>query len=54
MSDINNDDITEKPTEENDDRDAGGHGAQDAGDEPTERDDDKDTGGEGNQDTGDE
>lgn len=53
MSDINNDDIKEEPTEQQDDQDAGGHGAKDSGDEPTERTDDLDAGGEGNQDTGD-
>ena len=54
MSDINNDDIKEEPTEATDDKDAGGHGAQDSGDEPTERKDDLDAGAEGNKDTGDE
>lgn len=54
MSDINDDDITSKPTEAGADRDTGGHGSGDTGDEPTERDEDLDAGGEGSQDTGDE
>ena len=54
MSDINDDDITSKPTEGGADKDAGGHGSKDTGDEPTERDDDLDAGGEGGKDTGDE
>ena len=33
MSDINDDDISTKPTEAGDDRDAGGHGSADTGDE---------------------
>ncbi|HVF31628.1 MAG TPA: hypothetical protein VM933_01215 [Acidimicrobiales bacterium] len=54
MSDLNDDDITTKPTEGGEDRDTGGHGTADQGDEPTEATDDKDAGGEGSQDTGDE
>ena len=54
MSDINDDDITNEPTEDDEDRDPGGEGGRDTGDEPTERDDDLDAGGEGNRDTGDE
>ena len=54
MSDLNDDDITTEPTEGDDDKDTGGHGAADTGDEPTERDDDLDAGGEGALDTGDE
>lgn len=55
MSDLNDDDMsTERPTEDTEDRDAGGEGAEDTGDLPTERDDDLDAGGEGNLDTGDE
>lgn len=44
------------PTEQNEDRDAGGEGTKDTGDEesgPTEADDDRDAGGEGEKDTGD-
>ena len=47
MSDINDDDITTEPTEADEDRDKGGHGAADTGDEPTEADEDRDAGGEG-------
>jgi hypothetical protein len=54
MSDVRDDDIQSNPTEDNEDRDAGGHGAQDTGDEPTEREDDLDAGGEGEKDTGDQ
>ena len=54
MADINEDDITERPTEEMDDKDTGGHGGQDSGDEPTESSEDRDTGGDGNQDSGDQ
>ncbi len=54
MSDINDDDITTEPTEADEDRDKGGHGASDTGDEPTEADEDRDAGGEGPKDTGDE
>jgi|GEM_PF-2033324 len=59
MSDASNtlddDDITSSgPTEDQDDRDAGGDGSADTGDEPTEADEDRDAGGEGSQDTGDE
>lgn len=54
MSDLNDDDITTKPTEDGEDRDAGGSGSSDTGDVPTEATDDKDAGGEGSQDTGDE
>ena len=54
MSDINDDDITTEPTESDEDRDAGGHGAADTGDEPTEADENLDAGGEGPKDTGDE
>ena len=54
MSDINDDDMTTKPTEADEDRDAGGHGAADTGDEPTEADENLDGGGEGPLDTGDE
>jgi len=54
MTDINDDDITTEPTEDEEDRDAGGHGSADTGDEPTEADDDRDTGGDDEQDTGDE
>ena len=54
MSDINDDDMTTKPTEGDEDRDAGGHGAADTGDEPTEADENLDSGGEGPLDTGDE
>ncbi len=55
MSDLNDDDITtEKPTEDNEDRDTGGSGGADTGDEPTEAGEDRDAGGEGEKDTGDE
>jgi hypothetical protein len=54
MSDINDEDITSEPTEADEDRDQGGHGAADTGDEPTEADEDRDVGGEGEKDTGDE
>ncbi len=55
MSDINDDDITtDAPTEAEEDRDQGGHGARDTGDEPTEAVEDRDAGGEGPKDTGDE
>lgn len=54
MSNMNDDDITSEPTEENQDRDVGGGGSQDTGDEPTEADDDLDKGGEGDADTGDQ
>jgi len=54
MSEFNDDDITTEPTEDEDDRDAGGHGSADTGDEPTEAREDRDTGGEGSRDTGDE
>jgi hypothetical protein len=54
MSDLNDDDITTKPTEAGEDRDTGGHGAADTGDEPTEADENLDAGGEGPKDTGDE
>lgn len=51
---LNDDDIeTERPTEEDENLDAGGEGPKDTGDEPTEEDDDRDTGGEGAADTGD-
>ncbi|MEP7114145.1 MAG: hypothetical protein ABI862_12835 [Ilumatobacteraceae bacterium] len=54
QSNINDDDIqTDKPTEDDDNRDAAGHGAKDTGDEPTEAEEDRDTGGEGGADTGD-
>ncbi len=53
MSDINDDDISTKPTEEGEDRDAGGHGSADTGDEPTEANENLDAGGEGPKDTGD-
>lgn len=53
-SNLNDDDIeTERPTEANENRDAGGEGPNDTGDEPTEEGDDRDTGGEGAEDTGD-
>jgi len=52
---LNDDDITASgPTEADDDRDAGGSGANDTGDEPTEADEDRDAGGESGADTGDE
>ena len=55
MSNMSDDDITrEVPTEDTENRDAGGHGAKDTGDEPTEADDDLDKGGEGDADSGDE
>lgn len=54
MSDINDDDITTEPTEDEEDKDAGGHGAADTGDETTEADEDRDAGGEGEKDAGDE
>ena len=54
MSTFDDDDITTEPTEDEEDRDAGGHGAADTGDEPTEADEDRDVGGEGEKDTGDE
>ena len=53
MSDLNDDDITTKPTESGEDKDAGGHGSNDTGDEPTEATDDKDA-GHGSKDTGDQ
>jgi hypothetical protein len=54
MTDFNDDDITTEPTEDDEDRDVGGHGNADTGDEPTEADEDRDPGGGGEQDTGDE
>jgi hypothetical protein len=55
MSDLNDDDIqTDGPTEQGEDRDAGGSGPEDTGDLPTEAEEDRDAGGEGSQDTGDE
>jgi hypothetical protein len=52
---LSDDDMTSSgPTEENDDRDQGGHGSRDTGDEPTEEGEDRDQGGEGPRDTGDE
>jgi hypothetical protein len=54
MSDINDDEISSQPTEDSEDRDAGGHGSADTGDEPTEADENLDAGGEGPKDTGDE
>lgn len=54
MPDIEDDDIKTAPTEDQEDRDAGGHGAKDTGDEPTEREEDLDLGGEAEKDTGDE
>ena len=54
MSDMNDDDITSEPTEDDEDRDTGGASGRDTGDEPTERDEDLDPGGEGDRDTGDE
>lgn len=54
MSDINDDDITREPTEDEENLDAGGHGPKDSGDEPTEGDENLDAGGEGPLDTGDE
>jgi hypothetical protein len=51
---LNDDDIeTSRPTEADENRDAGGEGPKDTGDEPTEENDDRDTGGEGAADTGD-
>jgi hypothetical protein len=53
-SNLNDDDIeSAKPTEADENLDAGGEGPKDTGDEPTEEDDDRDTGGEGAEDTGD-
>jgi len=53
-SNLNDDDIeTDRPTEADENNDAGGEGPLDTGDEPTEDDDDRDTGGEGPADTGD-
>jgi len=54
MSNFNDDDIETQPTEAEEDRDSGGHGAKDTGDEPTEADENLDQGGEGPKDTGDE
>ena len=54
MSDFKDDDISTEPTEDEEDKDKGGHGAADTGDEPTENDEDKDKGGHGAADTGDE
>ncbi|UDY37599.1 hypothetical protein [Dermatobacter hominis] len=54
MSNFSDDDITSEPTEDEEDRDKGGHGTADTGDEPTEAVEDRDAGGEGTQDTGDE
>ena len=54
MSDFSDDDITDEPTESEDDMDAGGHGSADTGDEPTEDGEDRDAGGHGGADTGDE
>lgn len=55
MSDINDDDISrDKPTEDEENLDEGGHGSRDTGDEPTEADENLDGGGEGPLDTGDE
>jgi hypothetical protein len=53
-SNLNDDDIeSNRPTERDDNLDAGGEGPKDTGDEPTEDSDDRDTGGEGAADTGD-
>lgn len=55
MTNMNDDDITsEAPTEDDEDRDQGGHGSQDTGDEPTEAEEDRDAGGSGDADSGDE
>jgi hypothetical protein len=54
MSDLNDDDMTTRPTEDDENLDVGGSGAADTGDLPTERDDDLDAGGEGDKDVGDE
>ena len=54
MSTFDDDDITTKPTEDDEDKDVGGDGTADTGDEPTEADEDRDAGGEGEKDTGDE
>jgi hypothetical protein len=52
---LSDDDIVGSgPTEEQDDRDQGGHGTRDTGDEPTEAGEDRDVGGEGPRDSGDE
>ena len=55
MTNLSDNDMTSnEPTEQEDDRDHGGHGGQDTGDEPTEQSEDRDVGGEGARDTGDE
>lgn len=56
MTKLSDDDMTtQRPTEQENDEDSGGHGGQDTGDEPTEVGEDRDAGdGEGTQDTGDE
>lgn len=53
---LNDDDMTTTgPTEDAEDRDAGGsREGRDTGDLPTEAEEDRDAGGEGDQDTGDE
>ena len=53
-SNLNDDDIESgRPTEADENLDAGGEGPKDTGDEPTEHDDGRDTSGEGTEDTGD-
>ena len=55
MTNLSDDDMTtERPTEQENDKDQPGHGSQDTGDEPTESGEDRDAGGEGGEDTGDE
>jgi hypothetical protein len=55
MTNLSDDDMTtDRPTEQDNDEDRGGHGSQDSGDEPTEATEDRDVGGEGARDTGDE
>ena len=54
MSDINDDDITREPTEDEDNLDAPGEHSKDTGDEPTEDDENLDAPGEHSKDTGDE
>ena len=54
-SNLNDDQIqSNRPTEADENLDAGGEGPRDTGDEPTEEKDDRDAGSEGSADTGDE
>ena len=53
-NEINDDDITSGPTEDDENRDTGAEHGKDSGDETTEDDENRDTGGEHGKDSGDE